>query len=77
MPSSKKPIPDTYVDAIKNLYQLQDLFDIAYTEKLSQWVDLRSIIVHKHLDLIWKKLLKFLNEVKPQLETFLIKQKRY
>jgi len=69
--SFKKPLPDTYADTLKNLYQLEGIFDFSYSKELSQWADLRNIIAHEYLDLLWQKISKFLNEAKPQLEKFI------
>lgn len=74
--SEKKALPDTYKKIVLETSLLFDL-NQDIRERLSEWVELRNIIAHEYLEVLWERINDFVKNAKPYLEKFLEKTKNY
>lgn len=74
--SEKKPLPDTYKKIVLEAGLLFG-FNQEERELLSEWVELRNIIAHEYLEILWERINYLVRNAKPYLEKFLKKAKEF
>lgn len=74
--SQKKALPDTYKKIILET-SLLFKFNGRTREKFSEWIELRNIIAHEYLEVLWERISHFVKEAKPYLEKFLKKAEKF
>ncbi|PKN00274.1 MAG: hypothetical protein CVU78_01940 [Elusimicrobia bacterium HGW-Elusimicrobia-2] len=62
--SEKKEIPKTYNDTLK-MFGWMVGFEGDLNEKFSKFADLRNILAHEYLDILFVRIKKFIDEAKP------------
>lgn len=74
--SKKKPLPDTYKKIVLET-SLLFRFNGRGREKLSEWIELRNIIAHEYLEILWDRINYFVKTARPYLNKFLNKAKKF
>lgn len=74
--SSKKAIPDTYREALRQAIWLLNLSD-EHKDSFEQWAKLRNILAHEYLDIRWKRIEDFIKRSRPYVEALIGAAKKF
>ena len=72
--SEKKILPDTYKKLISEISLVSGF---GFCTEMETWVELRNILAHEYLDILWNKISRFLKNAYPVLDKFLVQTKSY
>lgn len=75
--SKRVVIPETYRMIVRTLSTVPPFNQDDLCEKLSPWVELRSILAHEYLDYRWKELNTFIQESEPLWRALIERTKEF
>lgn len=74
--SGKKPIPDTYREALRRALWLLN-FGEEYAVYFERWAKLRNVLAHEYLDVKWKRIEDFIQKSEPYLKDFISSLRKF
>ena len=72
--SSKKPLPDTYKKIITEISLVPGY---KFCTEIEKWIELRNILAHEYIDILWVKINNFLKNAYPYMKKYLDQTKSY